>query len=541
MVLPADGLSGVTVLTGLALWLFGFRVQRRFDSPGVTPFAAFAVLLGLAGISGSLLGATTGSELWPEVGTLFWGVSTVPWLLFALQYTGRSTRTEPRTVALLFAPCVGLGVSLVMLAVDASSVVTALVGALSVLYCLMLVLAGGVLLIRTGYRYGHLRIGPGVILTVAPIATFVTLNFGSQLVREQPDTELAMTINASGFVVAAVALVAAVGYYRVFEVTPPAVGTLGEREIVRESDDLVFVVSNEDDVVRINETALVALGWSREAAQQTDLSALLGHGTDALRDRETVRLETTEGTRRYDPQVSPLTGGDGRTLGALVSLRDVTARQLREQRLSVLNRVLRHNLRNRVQVLRAHTEALERESNDTDDHTTPMLDALDELTEVGEAARDIDEFVASEIGWTTVDVVAVVDETLQGLGPESAPVTVSVERPESAEVATSHRALSTATESAIENALEYAESSVTVGVRETPEGCTVRIADDGPGIPDSELDSLDRGVETPLQHTTGLGLWQLKWAVTTLGGELSFDTTDGTTVEFTVPDHGRGD
>jgi signal transduction histidine kinase len=534
MVLPANGLFGLSALVGLGLCWFGIHVRGRFDSPGVGLFAVFAVLLGLSGITGALLGATDSGELWPEIGTVFWGVSTVPWLLFALQYTGRSTQVRLRTVGLLLAPCAGLGISLVMLAIDASTVATALVGALSVLYCLMLVLAGGVLLIRTGYRYGHLGVGPGVSLTVAPTATFLTLNFAAELLSAQPEVGPAATVNAAGFVIAAAALVVAVRYYRVFEVTPPAVGTLGEREIVRESDDLVIVLSDEDDVVRINETALETLDWSRQEAQNTDLSVLLGHGTDTLRERETVGIETTEGTRRYDPQVSTLTGGDDRTLGTLVSLRDVTARRLREQRLSVLNRVLRHNLRNRVQVLRAHAEALDRAAEDPSEHTTPMIETIEELTEVGEAARNVDEFVANNTGKIRVDVVKMVADTVTRLDTER--VTVSVETPESLSVRTSHRALSAAVESAVENAIEYADSTVTVTVEETADGCVVRIADDGPGIPESELQSLERGVETPLQHTTGLGLWQLKWAVTTLGGELSFDTSDGTTVEFTVPD-----
>ncbi|ERH10954.1 MAG: hypothetical protein J07HX64_02733 [halophilic archaeon J07HX64] len=355
MLAPETGLDGITVSVGLALCLFGIYVYRRFDSPGVGSFAAFAVFLGFAGISSGLLSSAVPGELWPEVGTLFWGVATVPWLLFALQYTGRSTRVRPRSVVLLLAPCAGILAGIVMLRTGFSEVATALVGGVSTLYCLALVLTGAALLIRTGYRYSHVGTRQGVSLALAPTATFVSLNLVSLLVSEQPDPELIATINTAGFVVAAAALATAVGYYRVFEVTPPAVGTLGEREIVRESDDLVFVVSDEDSVVQVNETALSALGLSRDDARQTGLSALLGHTTDTLRGRETVTLETPDGTRRYDPQVSTLTGGDGQELGALVSLRDVTARQLREQRLSVLNRVLRHNLRNRAQVIRSHS------------------------------------------------------------------------------------------------------------------------------------------------------------------------------------------
>ena len=33
-----------------------------------------------------------------------------------------------------------------------------------------------------------------------------------------------------------------------------------------------------------------------------------------------------------------------------------------------------------------------------------------------------------------------------------------------------------------------------------------------------------------------MGLWQLKWAVMTLNGELSFTTDGGTTIDILIPD-----
>ena len=65
---------------------------------------------------------------------------------------------------------------------------------------------------------------------------------------------------------------------------------------------------------------------------------------------------------------------------------------------------------------------------------------------------------------------------------------------------------------------------------------SIAISDDGPGIPAVELESLAAGTETPLQHGRGLGLWQLRWGVDALGGALSFETDDGTTVSITLAD-----
>jgi signal transduction histidine kinase len=108
--------------------------------------------------------------------------------------------------------------------------------------------------------------------------------------------------------------------------------------------------------------------------------------------------------------------------------------------------------------------------------------------------------------------------------------------PDSSSLVTDGEALRLALRSAIENAAEHAHDSVTVTVDELADGYEIVVADDGPGIPESELDSLDAESETRLQHGTGLGLWQLKWSAMKLNGGLSFDTTDGTTVRLTVPD-----
>jgi signal transduction histidine kinase len=77
---------------------------------------------------------------------------------------------------------------------------------------------------------------------------------------------------------------------------------------------------------------------------------------------------------------------------------------------------------------------------------------------------------------------------------------------------------------------------VTVAAEDGPDGCVITIADDGPGIPGEELTTIEGQTETRLQHGKGLGLWQLRWCVDNLNGELSFETEAGTTVRIVVPD-----
>ncbi|PSP21125.1 hypothetical protein BRC61_06500 [Halobacteriales archaeon QH_10_65_19] len=80
---------------------------------------------------------------------------------------------------------------------------------------------------------------------------------------------------------------------------------------------------------------------------------------------------------------------------------------------------------------------------------------------------------------------------------------------------------------------------MTVTLEKIPEGYSLTVVDDGSSMPDDEIASVSAGTETPLQHSTGIGLWQLKWAVTKFNGDLSIENDDGTAVEVRIPDQRR--
>jgi signal transduction histidine kinase len=145
-------------------------------------------------------------------------------------------------------------------------------------------------------------------------------------------------------------------------------------------------------------------------------------------------------------------------------------------------------------------------------------------------ARTIDQLLSETREHAPVDVAELLRDVV---ATHDSPVTV--EATESLVVTTDRAALEAAIASAVDNAVTHA-TDVTATLRSTPDGCELQVIDDGPGIPESELSALAAGSEAPLQHGTGLGLWQLTWATRTLGGEVSFETSDGTTVTISVPD-----
>ena len=224
---------------------------------------------------------------------------------------------------------------------------------------------------------------------------------------------------------------------------------------------------------------------------------------------------------------------------AMADMRDdleqfIEERKQREQRLEVFNRLLRHNLRNRLDVIRSHTEQLADQTDGND--AEAVLAATDRLASIGTCARRIDRLMARDPDPTVVDLTSMVPSLLSQITSDD--VTVDTEFPPTATLRTDPEILRTTLTSPLENAVKYAESSVTVSIAPTPdrEGYRIAISDDGPGIPAVELESLAAGTETSLQHGRGLGLWQLRWGIDALGGDLSFETDDGTTVNITLAD-----
>lgn len=243
--------------------------------------------------------------------------------------------------------------------------------------------------------------------------------------------------------------------------------------------------------------------------------------------------ETADGEDIWlELKVTPVVIG-GEELNIVVH-RDITERKHREQRLEVFNRILRHNLRNQVDVIKSHAKVLADRTDSYD--ATQINTAADRLAAIGERARKIDQFMSREHNETTVDLSERVETKLDSIDFPNRDVTVTRDLPDRSTIVTDREVIDVVLESALDNAVRYAESSVEVTVASASAGYEISIADDGPGIPSEELRPLEAGTETELQHGRGLGLWQLKWGVQKLNGRLSFDINQGTTVRITVPD-----
>ena len=204
---------------------------------------------------------------------------------------------------------------------------------------------------------------------------------------------------------------------------------------------------------------------------------------------------------------------------------------------AVLNRVLRHNLRNDMSVIRGYTQMV---TDEIDDATYPdkALQKIDELLRLCEKARELERIVGNAFNREQTDIGELVERLVDQLDDEypraSFHIDIDDDDVDSAILPTLERAL----EELLDNAAKHSRPTPTVEITVTrvPNEIEVSIADDGPGLDQQEREVVQTGIETALIHGSGLGLWITRWILTTHGGTIDARVTDdGTEMTVSIP------
>lgn len=207
---------------------------------------------------------------------------------------------------------------------------------------------------------------------------------------------------------------------------------------------------------------------------------------------------------------------------------NITEEVLTRQTLDVLTRVLRHDLRNALNVIDGHAELLEGEELDAETHrasVTAIRDQTASMQKIAERTAEIRSI------WDPAESHKIEDQiNIESLADtyqqqySDADITCKVEQ--DGEITVRDTELfKKAIDEAVENAVCHNDQSppeVTIEVQRDlqRDQLQIRVADNGPGIPEYEQQVIESGEETPLNHSLGIDLWFIEWITTALGGEL---------------------
>ena len=213
------------------------------------------------------------------------------------------------------------------------------------------------------------------------------------------------------------------------------------------------------------------------------------------------------------------------------------------QQTSILDRILRHNLRNSCNVIQANAAMLEdeRELSEEQERCLDRIEAHNEtLIELGEKSRELRNIVLSEPPETqAVDIVAAVEDVIESVETAHPDAEIRATLPESLRIEADPR-IDRAIYELLENAVVHndcPEPTVEVTASDRGGEVVIEITDDGPGLPEIERKVLGQGIETQMTHSEGLGLWIARALVVRHGGEFSVsnDEPRGTTVRCVLP------
>jgi PAS domain S-box-containing protein len=297
----------------------------------------------------------------------------------------------------------------------------------------------------------------------------------------------------------------------------------------------------DNPMIYVNDAFVELTGYPREEVIGENCRFLQGRNTDpdkvaeireAIDNQEPVSVELRNyrkgGTEFWNHlEIAPVKNDAGEVINYVGFQQDVTERKQRQEQLAVLDRVLRHNLRNDMNVIRGHAETIQaKASEEIAVSADKIVDKGEELLQLAEKERHITTLLREEPMVTEIKLCDRLETIVSNVKSDYPDATVTVDCADEVTVRATTQ-LDQAIEELLINAICHNDSpspEVSVTVSLTAETVQISIADSGPRIPDMERNVLVNELkQTPLYHGSGLGLWLVNLVVTRSGGTISVE------------------
>ena len=544
----------LSALSGLVLGgLFVVAVRHR-NYPGATSLAGIVGGAALWSLSYALALTTFDPGLRRLLELPIWTGRTampVAWMTFALAYAGRSDLVTRRVVAAVALPH---AVTLCFIAVDPTGVLWTDYRIVGAAVATVLYDYGPLFVLDTLYSYALIAMGCALFLGVAVtsprrydvqvVALLVgtgvpTIASFAWVLRLSP-------VPGMDFTPVALSVTGLTFGYALFRTgiltATPGVQQTSVRAVLDDFSDAVVLLDERGHVLDTNADARLLLGVSERAAWRANVYDLLDLERGSVEPgTQRLTLDTPTGRRVFDLVVTRVTDPRDREVGFNLVFHDVTDREQRKQRLSVLNRILRHNLRNDLNVISGATASLEDADEATAADLRKMISAhAESLAALGEQAKEAQRVVERNDHTTReVELATFVSRIVAWVEDDEPDVRFELSIPDGLVVRTDVAILELVVRNAVENAVRRAaESSPRVEIEarswRASRWVDLGVRSNGVGVPEQERVAIGGSEESALDHASALDLWLVRWGTTTIGGDVTL-SDDGSTLHLHVP------
>ncbi|WP_172861800.1 PAS domain S-box protein [Halopenitus persicus] len=330
----------------------------------------------------------------------------------------------------------------------------------------------------------------------------------------------------------------------------------------------VLVEDANRDILTVNQTFcdLFDIDAPPEALIGHDCAEAAENTKDQFADPGRFVTRNEELLERREPDLEDeFVMADGRTLsrsyvpyplpegsGNLWLYQDITQQKTYEQRLTeqrdelnTLNQVLRHDIRNDLQVVTGYLDLLTEYidgDHDGREYMDRALDSSANAIELTRTARDLaDVMLQDDREFTRVPIAATIVSEVEAVRSAYPRADVSYDKPLPERDVLADDLLGSVFRNILKNAVQHNDKdvpTVAVSAHAADQTVTVRVADNGPGIPDdqkSEIFGKDtKGLDS---DGTGIGLYLVEKLVTSYEGTVSVEdnTPTGTVCIVELP------
>lgn len=335
------------------------------------------------------------------------------------------------------------------------------------------------------------------------------------------------------------------------------------RQVIDLVPDLIFAKNRDGEYLLANETTAKAYGLTPaevEGKREPDIIPSLDDSTEFREDDLQViesgepkhipeeELTTASGETRIlettkIPYEVPGSGEDA----VLGYARDITElktyeRRLERQRdnLEVLNQVVRHDIRNDLQLVLTYAEILDRRVDDEQsNYVNQVLTAARDAIAITETARDVTEvMLKSDVDPFPVRLGYVLEDQIESIRSNYENATITVDESVPDVTVPADDMLSSVFRNLLSNAIQHNDKEnpeVVISATVADDDVVVRIADNGPGIPDEHKEEIfDQGGMGLESEGTGLGLYLVETLVERYGGTVRVEDNEPTGSVFVV-------